>query len=193
MQIQKLREEYRRDLQESNRIFRQESRDANELMKRDIKKEIEDLKRTLQKESTEANGLLQKDIQNLRAFSEKSIKEINLTLLELQKDFLQNRKVVDDTVRRIYLIESIITARGAIPQVQRDSFIRFLEGKKVVISVGSNNGVNMGDKLSVYKGSTLKHKIGSIKIVDVEMDSSAGEILEQEEKFSIADRVEIER
>jgi hypothetical protein len=114
-------------------------------------------------------------------------------MIDLQKDFLANKRVVEDTARRTYLLEMLMTARRATPSEQREGYITYVKEKQVAISLGGESGVRTGDLFEVFKGGSGKKQIASIRILSVEAESAAGEIVNQTDTVSIGDRVDKKR
>lgn len=141
---------------------------------------------------TQNQSLIQK-ITDLKALHDKDSKEINTLIIEIQKDILANKRVVEDNARRVYLLEMLIAARRPTPYEQREGFITFVKDKQVAISLGSQSGIRVDEIMEVYKGGSLKKQIALIKILTVEPESSSGEIISQIEAVSIGDRVEIKK
>jgi len=66
------------------------------------------------------------------------------SMIDLQKDFLANKRVVEDTARRTYLLEMLMTARRATPSEQREGYITYVKEKQVAISLGAKAASEQG-------------------------------------------------
>ena len=166
-----------------------------------LENQIKMLRTEMQTQLDTQNKMLRSDTQTqiqssnqkiteLKALYEKDSKEMNLRIIELQKDFFANKRVVEDSARRVYLLEMLVTARRTTSYEQREGFIIFVKDKQVAISLGSETGVKTGQIFDVYKGGNLKKQIASIRILSVEAESSTGEIIDQTESLSVGDRVD---
>lgn len=143
----------------------------------------------LKKEFKTVESNLKNEIVEIRETHKKDKMEIDKTLIDHQKQIFNNRLVNEDNARRVYLLESIITARTSIAPQIKEGYITFVSDDEVSISLGSINGVKAGDNFGVYKG---KDKIATIRIDVVEVNSSKGIMLSKERAISIGDKVEIE-
>jgi len=163
------------------------------MLKTEMQTQLDTQAKMLRSDMQTQNQSLNQNITDLKVLHEKDSKEIHSLIIELQKDFIANRRVVEDSARRVYLLEMLVTARRSTPYEQREKFIVFVKDKQVAISVGSESGIKVGEIMEVYKGGNLKNQIATIKIVTVEPESSSGEIITQTEAVSIGDRVEIKK
>lgn len=162
-------------------------------MRTEMQTQLETQTRMLRADMQSQNQSLNKKMDDLKAVHEKDTKEIQSSIIDLQKDFLANKRVVEDTARRVYLLEILVTARRATPSEQKEGYITFIKDKQVAISLGSESGVRIGDQFDVYKGGSGKKEIASIRILSVEAESATGEIINPREEVSIGDRVERKR
>jgi len=110
------------------------------------------------------NQSLNKKNDDLKAVHEKDTKEIQTSIIDLQRDFFANKRVLEDNARRVYLLEVLVTARRATPYELREGYITFVKDKQVVISLGSESGVKTGEIFDVYKVGTLRKQVASIRI-----------------------------
>jgi len=163
------------------------------MLRTEMQSQMETQGRMLRSDMQSQNQALTKKIDDLKAVHEKDTKETQTSIIDLQRDFLANKRVVEDTARRTYLLEMLMTARRATPSEQREGYITFVKEKQVAISLGSESGVRTGEIFEVYKGGSLKNQIASVRILSVETESSIGEILQQSEDISIGDRVDKKR
>jgi hypothetical protein len=60
------------------------------------------------------------------------------------------------------------------------------ENNFVIIDLGQNSGVNIGDRLSVYRGDTY---VGELEIIQVRTDISAADIKKQSMPIQAGDSV----
>jgi hypothetical protein len=141
-------------------------------------------------ELRQTQNVLQKEIDELKAAHGKDLMEANKTLLDHQRQIFSDRDVLNETSKRVYFLESIITARTPVASQIKDTFVTFVRDDEVSISAGSVSGVRTGDLFSIYKKN---EKIGALRIDIVEVNSSRGQITEKTEPVSIGDRVEPEK
>lgn len=163
------------------------------MLRTEMQSQMETQAKMLRGDMQSQNQALSKKIDDLKAVHEKDTKETQTSIMDLQRDFLANKRVVEDTARRTYLLEMLMTARRATPSEQREGYVTFVKEKQVAISLGSESGVRTGEIFEVYKGGSLKNQIASVRILSVETESSIGEILQQSEDISIGDRVDKKR
>ena len=163
------------------------------MLRTEMQAQTETQAKMLRSDMQSQNQALNKKIDDLKAVHEKDTKETQTSMIDLQRDFLANKRVVEDTARRTYLLEMLMTARRATPSEQREGYITFVKDKQVAISLGSESGVRTGEIFEVYKGGSLKNQIASVRILSVETESSIGEIIQQSEDISIGDRVDKKR
>jgi hypothetical protein len=163
------------------------------MLRTEMQTQMETQAKMLRSDMQNQNQALSKKIDDLKAVHEKDTKETQTSLIDLQRDFLANKRVVEDTARRTYLLEMLMTARRATPSEQREGYITFVKDKEVAISLGSESGVRTGETFEVYKGGSLKNQIASIRILSVEAESATAEIINQSETISIGDRVDKKR
>jgi hypothetical protein len=163
------------------------------MMRTEMQTQLETQNKMLRADMQSQNQALSRKIDDLRAVHEKDTKEAQTSIIELQRDFLANKRVVEDTARRTYLLEMLMTARRATPSEQREGYVTFVREKQVAISLGTESGVRTGEIFEVYKGGSLKKQIASIRILSVEAESANAEIMDQSETISIGDRVDKKR
>jgi hypothetical protein len=163
------------------------------MLRTEMQTQMETQGRMLRSDMQNQNQALSKKIDDLKAVHEKDTKETQTTIIDLQRDFIANKRVVEDTARRTYLLEMLMTARRATPPEQREGYITFVKEKQVAISLGSESGVRTGEIFEVYKGGSLKNQIASIRILSVEAESANAEIMNQSDTISIGDRVDKKR
>ena len=159
-------------------------------MRTEMQTQLETQNKMLRSDMQNQNQSLSKKIDDLKAVHDKDTKDIQSSVIDLQKDFLANKRVVEDTARRVYLLEILVTARRATPSEQKEGYITFIKDKQIAISLGSESGVRTGDQFDVYKGGSGKNVVASIRIISVEAESATGEIVNQTEEVSIGDRIE---
>ena len=162
-------------------------------LRTEMQTQMETQAKMLKSDMQSQNQALSRKIDDLKAVHEKDTKETQTSMIDLQRDFLANKRVVEDTARRTYLLEMLMTARRATPSEQREGYVTFVKDKQVAISLGSEAGVRTGEIFAVYKGGSLKNQIASVRILSVETESSIGEILQQSDDISIGDRADKKR
>jgi hypothetical protein len=163
------------------------------MLRSEMQTQLETQNKMLRADMQSQNQSFNKKVDDLKAVHEKDTKEIQSSIIDLQKDFLANKRVVEDTARRVYLLEILVTARRATPSEQREGYVTFVKDNQAAISLGSESGVRIGDQFDVYKGGSGKKEIASIRILSVEAESATGEIVNRAEEVSIGDRVEKRR
>ena len=181
-QIRMLRTEMQTQLESQNKMLRS-----------DMQTQLESQNKMLRSDMQTQNQSLSQKIADLKTTHEKDTKEIQTSIIDLQKDFLANKRVVEDTARRTYLLEMLMTARRATPSEQREGYITYVKEKQVAISLGGESGVRTGDLFEIFKGGSGKKQIASIRILSVEAESAVGEIVSQTDTISIGDRVDKKR
>ena len=180
MQIKQLREEVYSEI-------RTQKTDVRDSLRKEIKDSEGEMKKYIQDEQKN----LQNQISEVKETQKKYAFETDKSLIDHQRQIFQNKAVMEDTARRIYMIESVITSKSPIvPQQISEGFITFVENKKVALSLGSINGIKVGDQFGVFRD---KEKIGTIEINTVERDSSQGLIVENNKEIFLGDRVELEK
>jgi hypothetical protein len=163
------------------------------MLRTEMQTQLETQNKMLRSDMQTQNQSLSQKIADLKTTHEKDTKEIQTSIIDLQKDFLANKRVVEDTARRTYLLEMLMTARRATPSEQREGYITYVKEKQVAISLGGESGVRTGDLFEIFKGGSGKKQIASIRILSVEAESAVGEIVSQTDTISIGDRVDKKR
>jgi len=163
------------------------------MLRTEMQTQLETQNKMLRSDMQTQNQSLSQKIADLKTTHEKDTKETQTSMIDLQKDFLANKRVVEDTARRTYLLEMLMTARRATPSEQREGYITYVKEKEVAISLGGESGVRTGDLFEVFKGGSGKKQIASIRILSVEAESAVGEIVNQTDAISIGDRVDKKR
>ena len=113
-----------------------------------------------------------KDTNNKRDLE---IERINFSLGEIKNEQANIRMIAEENERRISQLESLIVSERP-QEKQVEGSITFVKGSTAFISLGKNDGVNLGDIFEVYTSRESKEKIASIKITAVDLESSSGEI-----------------
>ena len=113
-----------------------------------------------------------KDTNNKRDLE---IERINFSLGEIKNEQANIRMIAEENERRISQLESLIVSERP-QEKQVEGSITFVKGSTAFISLGKNDGVNLGDIFEVYTSRESKEKIASIKITAVDLGSSSGEI-----------------
>jgi hypothetical protein len=163
------------------------------MLRTEMQTQLETQNKMLRSDMQTQNQSLSQKIADLKTTHEKDTKETQTSMIDLQKDFLANKRVVEDTARRTYLLEMLMTARRATPSEQREGYITYVKEKQVAISLGGESGVRTGDLFEIFKGGSGKKQIASIRILSVEAESAVGEIVSQTDTISIGDRVDKKR
>jgi len=121
-----------------------------------------------------------KDTDNKRDLE---IEKINLALDEIKKEQANIRMIAEENEKRISMLETASGLKHALGK-RIEGAITFVKGSTAFISLGKNDGVNLGDVFSVYENRESKEKIASLKITAVDLGSSAGEISEKTQDIS---------
>ncbi len=126
-----------------------------------------------------------KELENLISQTDKS-------LIDHQKQILQNKRYLEDTARRVYFMESLICARSAVVPQVKEGYVTFVDGNRISISLGSVNDVKVGDNFAVLRDT---YKIGTIQIDTLEMNSAKGVVINvsKDKTIIIGDKIEIEK
>lgn len=149
-----------------------------------LKKNIQNVDRENKEEIGNLKSSVSEQMNELKENQKKYAIETDKTLVDHQKQIFQNKAVTDDTMKRVYLLESIVTAKSA---VQKEGYVTFVSDDSVSISLGSANGVRVGAHFGVYNETG---KIGMLTIDTVEVNSSKGFVMNREKAISVGDRVE---
>ena len=160
----------------------------------EMKNQKSDLQDNLKKDQSEVRkelAVMRNQVAEMKENQTKFSMGTEKALIDQQKQIFQIKAVADDNARRVYMIESVITARGSVvPQQTIEGFVTFIDDKKVAISLGSIHGIKTGDVFEVYKD---QDKIGSIEVEVVERDSSRGFVLENAKEIAVGYRVELKK
>ena len=165
-------------------------RQLREELKSEIRYQTNAVRDSCNKDIKEVDSNLQKEIDDVKETHRKDTVQIDKTLIDHQKQIFSNKTMLEDSARRVYLLESIITSKTPVVTQTKEGYVIFVKGSEVSISLGGMNGINEGDHFVVFKDSD---KIGTIKIESVETNSSKGTILQSSGTISIGDKVEIEK
>jgi hypothetical protein len=182
-QTNNVREASRNDIKD---MEGENKKDINNV--RDIsRKDLQDVESESKKDINNVKISLMKEIDELKHVQNKYVAETDKTSVDHQRQIFQNKALVNDLLRRVYLLESIVTSKTS---VQKEGYVTFVSDDIVSISLGSANGVRAGEYFGVYKET---EKIGAIKIDTVEVDSSKGVVVNKVTAISIGDRVDPEK
>ncbi len=169
-------------------IYR-EMRNQNSNIRDDLRKEIKDVEVGNKKDIKDLQSSLKSEINDLREAQRKYSMETDRTIIDHQKQIFQNQTVMQDSARRVYLLEALLAAKVPVAsQTKNEGYITYIEDKNVSISIGTVNGIKTGDIIDVYRD---KDKIGTIEIEVVDLNSSKGKLLESSMLISVGDRVEL--
>lgn len=182
-QTDQIKQTFRSDIKD----MEGENRQNINNVKNSLDKDLKDVASESKKELNSVKSTLTKEIGELKVLQNKYAMETDKILVDHQKQIFQNKELVSDLMRRVYLLESIVTSRTS---VQKEGYVTFVSNDTVSISLGSANGVRAGDYFGVYKET---EKIGVIKIDTVEVDSSRGVVIKKVTAISIGDRVDLEK
>jgi hypothetical protein len=157
----------------------EKTKQANESLKNDYKRDLATAQQSLQTDYNNKFDNFKKELDAQKEVHQKDMKEVNVTLIDIQKDFFQNRRLTEDNARRTYIIESLIAATRSTPEERAEGEIVYLKDNDVTTSLGSKHGLKAGDMLAVYKNSSSQEKLATIRIMVTETTQSKGEIVEK--------------
>ena len=149
----------------------------------DYKRDLQTTQQSLQNEINSKHELAMNGIEVLKQLHHKDTKEINTTLIDVQKDFFQNRRVTEENSRRVYILESLIAATRSGSDEKVEGEILRVQENQITTSLGSRSGIKAGDKLAVYKDTVAREQLGTIQIIVAESTQSTGEVLEKSSLF----------
>ena len=190
-QIQQLRAEINNKMSSRDAELRGEIKREAVRAEEKTRKDQIDLEARIRKDLSDLDKSVQGAMSEIRETHRKYTVETDKTLLDQQKQIFQSKTVLDDNARRVYMLETIVTARSVVvPQQMWEGYVTFVEGNKASVSLGNMNGLKVGDRFEVVKDNA---KIGVIEIEAVERETSRGAILPESKKISIGDKVETEK
>ena len=156
-----------------------EIKQSQENAKSDYNRDLASMQKTIQADYNSKFEVYKKDLDAQKEAQQKDIKDVNVTLIDIQKDFFQNRRLTEDSARRVYIVESLIAATRSAPEEKLEGEIVYLKDSEVITSLGSKQGIKAGDLLVVYKDNSFKEKLGTLRVMVAESTQSKGEILEK--------------
>jgi hypothetical protein len=156
-----------------------EIKQSHESTKTDYTRELAAMQKSMQTDYNSKFDTYKKDMDALKEAHQKDIKDVNVTLIDIQKDFFQNRRITEDNARRVYIVESLIAATRSAPEEKLEGEIVYSKDGEVITSLGSKQGIKAGDMLVVYKDNSFKEKLATIRVMVAEATQSKGEILEK--------------
>ena len=156
-QVQRIRSEITAEIEAAKAESKRELAASQESLRADFKKELDAHKE-----------------QN-----QKTEKDVNLTLIDIQKDFFQNRRVTEDNARRVYILESLVAATRTASEEKAEGEIVLLDGSNVTTTLGTKQGIKAGDRLAVYKDVSSQEKLATIRVMVAEATQSKCEIVDQ--------------
>lgn len=152
---------------------------SNEALKNDYKRDIASAQQAIQSDYNAKFDALKMKLDAQKEVHLKDVKEVNVTLIDIQKDFFQNRRLTEDNARRVYIMESLIAATRATPEERAEGEIVFLKDADVTTSLGTKHGLKAGDMLAVFKDNSSREKLATIRVMVTEIGQSKGEIVEK--------------
>ena len=153
---------------------------ADEAQKNDFKRDIAAAQQILQSDYNIKLENIKKDLDIQKDVHLKDMKEANITLIDIQKDFYNNRRVTEENSRDIYILKTIIT-RSPGEEVKEKVNGNIISSKNddILINLGSSHGITVGQILTVYKKDSPHEKLATIRVMVVEADQLHGEIVEK--------------
>jgi hypothetical protein len=152
---------------------------GNDSVKSDYSRDLTAMEQRLQSDYSKKLESLKRELDAQREVHQKDLKEVNVTLIDVQKDFFQNRRVTEDSARRVYIMESLIAASRAVPEEKAEGEIVFLRDGDVTTTLGAKHGIKAGAILAVFKDNSAKEKTATIRVMVAETNQSKGEIVEK--------------
>lgn len=155
----------------------------------------QELSRKINKENQGLKSEIKSEVRSIREGSQTDMSEIRTVHkeddIDLQKQIFGNKRLIEDQAKRIYLIESIVTAKAsASTQVEEEGFVTSVDGVNISISLGSGDNIRPGDVFDIYKGD---EKIASGKAIKVDANSSDAIVISKEAEISLGDSVRPEK
>lgn len=151
----------------------------SESVRNEYKKDLAAAQQSIQSEIANKNEITMKSLEALRETHQKDSKEINATLIDIQKDFFQNKRITEDNARRVYILESLIAATRSLPEEKAEGEILLFTGNNVTTSLGTKHGIKAGDLVGVFHDSASREKIGTVRVTVAETTQSSGELVER--------------
>lgn len=156
-----------------------EMKTTEQSIRSDYARDIAAAQKAAQQDYNAKLELFHKEMGLQKEEQAKNIKEVNVSLIEIQKDFYQNRRLTEDNARRVYIVESLIAATRPAQEERAEGEILFLKDGEVTTSLGSRQGVKAGDMLAVYKDNSFQEKLATIRVMVSETTQSKGEVMEK--------------
>ncbi|MDO8282630.1 MAG: hypothetical protein Q7U10_08440 [Thermodesulfovibrionia bacterium] len=170
-------------LKQSEMELRAEFREQLDAARQELRQEIKNENQGLKSEIQGSSDGLQTGMAELRSLHDKDN-------VELQKEIFNNKRMIEDQAKRIYLIESIVTAKAAAPKhVEEEGLVTYIDGINISISLGSGDKVKPGDVFGIYKKGK---KIASGKAIKVDTNSSEAMVISKKDEISVGDSVKPE-
>lgn len=171
-------------LKQSEMELRAEFSDKLDAVRDELRQELrQEIKNTGQGLKTEINGvsdMVQASTAELRSLHDQDN-------VELQKEIFSNKRLIEDQAKRIYLIESIVTAKASAPaHVVEEGLVTYVDGINISISIGSGDKIKPGDVFGIYKA---EKKIASGKAIKVDIHSSEAMVISKDDEISVGDSV----
>ncbi len=157
-----------------------EFRGQIEVVRQEFKEEMSDGQQGIRSDIKAVSDTVQMETAEIKSAHEKDN-------IDLQKQFFSNKRLIEDQAKRIYLIESIVTAKPAVSAVkENEGFVTSVDGVNMEISLGKANNVNAGDLFSIYKGDA---EIASGRVIKAEANSSEAMVISKEAEISVGDSI----
>lgn len=167
-------------LKQSEMELRAEFRDQLDAAREELRQEMKNKGKGLESEITIVGDRAETWISELRNLHEQDN-------IELQKQMFNNRRLIEDQAKRIYLIESIVTAKAsASAHAEERGLVTYVDGVNISISIGSGDNIKPGDVFGIYKGGS---RIASGKAIKVDINSSEAMVVSKDGEISVGDSV----
>jgi hypothetical protein len=154
-------------------------KESDEKLRKEYKADLAQAQQSLQSGFNAKLTDVKKELDQLKEVHQKDNKEVNVTLIDVQKDVFTNRRITEDTARRVYIMETLYASRGPVVEERAEGEIVHMKDADITTSLGSKHGIKAGDLLGVYRGNSSKEKLATIRVMVAETGQSNGEIVEK--------------
>lgn len=168
--VAQLREDIYRDIKDQSRSTKDEIRKQVGETEDRLGKEV----KAVDDSQKKAQVSLGEEIVKIKETHDKDNIETGKTLIDHQKQIYSDRAMLEDTARRVYLLEKIVMSMTPAPKQSKSGYVTDANGDSVAISLGSVNGVNTGDMFTVSSGGEA---IATVRVDTVEPNSARGKVI----------------
>jgi nitrogenase molybdenum-iron protein alpha/beta subunit len=154
-------------------------KESDEKLRKEYKTDLAQAQQSLQSGFNAKLTDINKELDQQKEVHQKDNKEVNVTLIDVQKDVFANRRITEDTARRVYIMETLYASRAPVVEERAEGEIVHMKDADVTTSLGSRHGIKAGDLLGVYRGNSSKEKLATVRIMVAETGQSNGQIVEK--------------